>query len=588
MVPPNSGPTIAEQCFGDATVSPELDWTYARQNLSGPGNAGMNIAYAAVDRHVAAGRGDRPAILSLGRRYEKRRLSYAQLADLSARLAAVLAAHGVVAGDKVAVLTGRSVELYVAAFGCWKAGAVYCPLFSAFGPGPLKSRLELSRAKVLIATEELYRRKVAGLRAALPDLQTVLLVGADNEAVDTDGACDFNAAINAAQPAPILATTPEAPAFLHFTSGTTGTPKGVLHSHSAVVAEALTARQVFGLVPDDVFWCTADPGWITNTAYALIAPLANGCQVVVDEDDFDPRRWYGILKDEKVTVWYTTPTNIRMMMRYGAALARAYKENSLRVAASVGEPLNPEAVAWGEKALGVPFLDTWWQTETGAIAIANCPGKAKAGSMGMPLPGVEAAVISRDLSSVTPVGRADEVGELALRADLPSMFTAYMGEGANYDLSFIDGWYLTGDLVRRDADGCFWFVGRADDMIKSASHTIGPFEVECGLMDHPAVAEIGVVGKPDLLLREVPVAFISLNPGFEAGEALRVELLTFARQCLGGTLAPREIHFVDSMPKTTTGKILRRALKAKAVAEPEEDGEPLIVPVMAPGRFDDE
>ncbi|MBR9970134.1 AMP-binding protein [Magnetospirillum sp. J10] len=546
----------------------------------------MNIAHAALDRHVAEGRGDRPALLSLGRRYEKRHLSYAQLADLSARLAAALAARGIGAGDTVAVLTGRSVELYVAAFGCWKIGAVFCPLFSAFGPGPLKSRLELSGAKALIATEDLYRRKVAGLRASLPDLSLVLLVGEDGRTVTGADGEDFNTAIAAATPAATAATAPETPAFLHFTSGTTGTPKGVLHSHSAVIAETLTARQVFGLVPDDVYWCTADPGWITNTAYAQIAPLANGCMVVVDEADFDPRRWYGILKDEKVTVWYTTPTNIRMMMRYGAALARSYKENSLRVAASVGEPLNPEAVAWGEKALGVPFLDTWWQTETGAIAIANCPGRAKAGSMGMPLPGVQAAVIDRDLSRITSVERVDEVGELALRADLPSMFTAYMGEGAHYDSSFVDGWYLTGDLVRRDADGCFWFVGRADDMIKSASHTIGPFEVECGLMDHPAVAEIGVVGKPDLLLREVPVAFISLNPGFEAGEALRIELLTFARQCLGATLAPREIHFVETMPKTSTGKILRRALKAKAVAEPEED-ESHIIPV-SPGRFDDE
>lgn len=585
MVPPSSGQTLTEQCFGDVNaLTPS--WDEARRMLGGP-DGGINIAHAALDRHVAAGRGERPALLSLGRRYEKRRLSYAQLAEQSARLAAVLAARGIAPGDKVAVLTGRSVELYVAAFGCWKAGAVFCPLFSAFGPGPLKSRLELSKAKLLIASEDLYRRKVAGLRPVLPDLAHVLLVAEDGAGVVGADGEDFHAALASVQPAATVATAADAPAFLHFTSGTTGTPKGVLHSHSAIIAEMLTARQVFGLVPDDVYWCTADPGWITNTAYAQIAPLANGCQVVVDEAEFDPRRWYGILKDEKVTVWYTTPTNIRMMMRYGAALARVYKENSLRVAASVGEPLNPEAVAWGEKALGVPFLDTWWQTETGAIAIANCPGRAKAGSMGMPLPGVEAAVVSRDLSRVVPVSQPDEVGELALRADLPSMFTAYMGEGAHYGLSFVDGWYLTGDLVRRDADGCFWFVGRADDMIKSASHTIGPFEVECGLMDHPAVAEIGVVGKPDLLLREVPVAFISLNPGFEPGEALRVELLTFARQCLGATLAPREVHFVDAMPKTTTGKILRRALKAKAVAEPEDDDGVMAAPLPS-GRFDDE
>ena len=587
MVPSTSGLSTAFQDFDDGTVSPEVDWTEVRRALGGPGEGMLNIAHAALDRHVAEGRGERPALLSLGRRYEKRQLSFARLAEQSARMAAALIARGVGPGDTVAVLTGRSVALYVAAFGCWKAGAVFCPLFGAFGPGPLKSRLELSRAKLLIAAEDLYRRKVAGQRRALPDLAHVLLVGEEGRPVVAEaGHEDLEGVLAAAVPAATLATAPEAPAFLHFTSGTTGTPKGVVHSHSAVLAHMMTARQVFRLRPDDVYWCTADPGWITNTAYAVIAPLANGCMVVVDEAEFDPRRWYGILKDERVSVWYTTPTNIRMMMRYGAALARVYRENSLRFAASVGEPLNPEAVAWGEKALGVPFLDTWWQTETGAIAIANCPGRAKAGSMGRPLPGIEAAVVTRDFNRVEPVASGEEVGELALRADSPAMFVAYVGEGGDYGSAFVDGWYLTGDLVRRDADGCFWFVGRVDDMIKSASHTIGPFEVECGLMDHPAVAEIGVVGKPDLLLREVPVAFVSLNPGFEAGEALRAELLQFARQNLGVALAPHEIHFLEAMPKTTTGKILRRALKAKAAAEPE--GDDTSAPLFPARRLDDE
>ncbi|MBX9634855.1 MAG: AMP-binding protein, partial [Magnetospirillum sp.] len=401
-----------------------------------------------------------------------------------------------------------------------------------------------------------------------------------------DGCADFNALVAAAEPAATVPTTAKSPAFVHFTSGTTGASKGAMHNHGAVLSHLVTGRQVFDLTADDVYWCTADPGWITNTAYALLSPLVNGCNSVVDEAEFDPRRWYGVLKDEKVTVWYTTPTNIRMMMRYGAALARIYRENSLRLAASVGEPLNPEAVTWGDKALGAPFLDTWWQTETGAITIANLPGRAKPGSMGLPLPGIEAAVVTRNLSKIDFITGADEVGELALKADFPSLFTAYVGDSGRYQASFVDGWYLTGDLVRRDADGFFWFVGRSDDMIKSAGHTIGPFEIECTLMDHPAVAEIGVVGKPDLLLREVPVAFVSLNPGFEPGEALRMELLYFARQELGSALAPREILFVEAMPKTTTGKILRRALKSKAEADPEED-QPITLAV-SPGRFDDE
>jgi len=577
MAMPTNGTTADESRF---------DWNTARTLLAGLPGGGLNIAHEAVDRHVAAGNGGRRALISLGRRYERRAVTYAQLAEDSSKVAAVLRDLGVKPGDTVAVLLGRSVELYQAALGIWKAGGVFCPLFGVFGPGPLRSRLELSRAKVLIAAETLYARKVAAVRRNLPDLEHVLLVADEPDAAlgEHEGCQDFRARVQAAQPAATEATTAASPAFVHFTSGTTGTPKGALHAHGAVLSHLVTGRQVFDLVPDDVYWCTADPGWITNTVYALIVPLVNGCTAVVDEAEFDPRRWYGVLKDEQVTVWYTTPTNIRMMMRYGAALARTYRENSLRLAASAGEPLNPEAVVWGDKALGAQFHDTWWQTETGAIAIANLAGDGKPGSMGRPLPGIEAAVVTRNLSKVEVVTEPDSVGELALRADLPSLFSGYVGDPGRYQSCFADGWYLTGDLVRRDADGFFWFVGRSDDMIKSAGHTIGPFEIECSLMEHPAVAEIGVVGKPDLLLREVPVAFVSLNPGFEEGEALRTELLYYARQHLGSAIAPREIQFVETMPKTTTGKIMRRALKAKAVAEPDED-----LPLGAnPGRFDDE
>ncbi|HLO75738.1 MAG TPA: AMP-binding protein [Magnetospirillum sp.] len=573
---------------GTTAEKSRFDWSSAQALLAGLPGGGLNIAHEALDRHVAEGAGDRRALISLGRRYERRVVTFAQLSDTSSRVAAVLAELGVKPGDTVAVLLGRSVELYQAAFGIWKAGGVFCPLFAAFGPGPLRSRLELSRAKVLIATESLYTRRVAQVRANLPDLCHVLLVPDEPDAVVGEhvGCSDFIARVQAAKPAATAATTAQSPAFVHFTSGTTGTPKGAVHSHGSVLAHLVTGKQVFDLTDADIYWCTADPGWITSTAYALIMPLVNGCTSIVDEADFDPRRWYGVLKDEKVTVWYTTPTNIRMMMRYGAALARVYRENSLRLAASVGEPLNSDAVTWGEKSLGAPFHDTWWQTETGAIAIANLAGEGKPGSMGRPLPGVEAAVVTRNLSKLEMVTDPETVGELALRADLPSLFTSYVGDPGRYQSAFVDGWYLTGDLVRRDADGFFWFVGRSDDMIKSAGHTIGPFEVECGLMEHPAVAEIGVVGKPDLLLREVPVEFVSLNPGFEAGDALRTELLYFARQQLGSAIAPREVQFVEAMPKTTTGKILRRALKAKAVAEPDDDV--LVLPGNAPGRFDDE
>ncbi len=569
--------------------SSEFNWGDALAELGGPSPGMLNIGVACADRHVAAGAGDRVAVRCLGRGRERRDITFRQLSDLSGRAAAVLAELGVRPGDTVAVLLGRVSGLFATALGIWKAGGIYCPLFAAFGPGPIRSRLELGRARVLITSDELYARKVAGARSSLPQLEHVLLLGEDGACAKVHPGCsDFGALMAAAQPAPSVSTRPDDPAFLHFTSGTTGTPKGAVHSHRAALAHLATARKVFGLTEADVFWCTAEPGWVTSTAYGVIAPLVCGATALIDEVDLEPRRWYGILHDENVTAWYTTPTAIRTMMRFGAALARSYRANSLRVAASVGEPLNCEAVLWGEKALGVPFLDTWWQTETGAIVIANAPGDGRRpGSMGRLLPGVEAAVMRCDGSEAKPVESADVVGELAIRAGWPSMFAGYLGDGKDPSPCFRYGWYFTGDLVRRDDDGFFWFVGRVDDMIKCGALQIGPFEVEAVLMDHPAVAEVGVVGKPDLLLREVPVAFAALNPGFDAGDALKTELLSFARQELGSTMAPREILFVAELPKTTTGKIMRRVLKAKAVGEPD-GSDALSVQRPCPGRYDDE
>ena len=569
-----------------SVVDAAFPWEETLAELRHPVTGGLNIASVCADRHVAAGGGANVAVRWLGRHQERRDITYQDLSDLSGRTAAVLAGLGLAPGDTVAVLLERVPELYAAALGIWKAGGVYCPLFAAFGPGPIRARLELGKAKVLIVSDELYARKLASSRAGLPHLEHVLLVGDGVQA--QDGCLDFNAHLAAVPAMAPVATTPDSPAFLHFTSGTSGTAKGVMHTPRAVVAHLATAQRVFGLVESDIFWCTADPGWVTSTAYGVIAPLAVGATILVDQADVEPRRWYGILHDEKVTAWYTTPTSIRTMMRFGAALARSYRENSLRVAASVGEPLNGEAVAWGQKALGVPFLDTWWQTETGAIVIANAPGQGRRpGAMGRVLPGVEAAVMRCDGASPQMVESADTVGELAIRLGWPSMFSTYLGSDERSATCFRDGWYFTGDLVKRDADGFFWFIGRADDMIKCGGLQIGPFEVEGMLMDHPAVAEVGVVGKPDLLLREVPVAFASLNPGFEAGDALRAELLSFARQELGVTLAPREIHFVAELPKTSAGKIMRRALKAKALSE-QDGSDPLPTLALCPGRFDDE
>jgi acetyl-CoA synthetase len=371
----------------------------------------------------------------------------------------------------------------------------------------------------------------------------------------------------------VAATQPEDRALLHFTSGTTGKPKGAIHVHQAVVAHHITGRYALDLHPEDVYWCTADPGWVTGTSYGIIAPLTNGTTMIVDEAEFDAERWYQTLQNEKVTVWYSAPTAIRMLMRAGKEVAEKYDLSSLRFLASVGEPLNPEAVVWSYETFGRPFHDNWWQTETGGIMIANFAAMdVKPGSMGRPLPGIVAGIVERKPEGgVTEITKPMAMGELALRPGWPSMMRGYLNEEERYKKCFADGWYLTGDLAMRDSDGYFWFVGRADDVIKSAGHLIGPFEVESALMEHPAVAEVGVIGIPDETAGEVVKAFVGLKPGHEPNEALRKELLGHARKRLGPAVAPREIAFRTNLPKTRSGKIMRRLLKARELGLPEGD-----------------
>jgi acetyl-CoA synthetase len=460
----------------------------------------------------------------------------------------------------------------VAALGTLKNGSVFSPLFSAFGPEPIRARLEIGAGKVLVTTEGLYRRKVAGIRGALPALQHVLLAGAGAPA-ELPGARALQPLLDRAGTRfEIPPTAPDDLALLHFTSGTTGRPKGAMHVHRAVVSHHSSGRLALDLHDGDVFWCTADPGWVTGTSYGIVSPLANGVSSIVDEAEFDAERWYRILQDERVTVWYTAPTAVRMLMKAGPELARRHDLARLRFVASVGEPLNPEAVVWGAEALGRPIHDNWWQTETGGIMIANFAAlPVKPGSMGRPLPGVGAAVVRRGEDGRVSELEAGVEGELALRPGWPSMFTGYLGDEQRYRACFAGGWYLTGDLARRDADGYFWFVGRKDDVIKSAGHLIGPFEVESALLEHPAVAEAAAIGKPDPVALETVKAFVSLKPGREPSEQLRLELVGFARSRLGKAVAPKEIDFLPSLPRTRSGKIMRRLLKARELGLPEGD-----------------
>jgi acetyl-CoA synthetase len=558
----------------DAACS-NFSWEQAASTLAGlPEGRGLNIAYEAVDRHVAGPLRDKVAIRWIGKNEERRDFSFADLASLSNRFANVLTQLKVAPGERVYLLLGRTHELYVAALGTLKNRSILSLLFSAFGPEPIKARLTIGEAKVLVTTESLYRRKVVRVRDSLPALEHVILIGDDRQRTDAPGTLDYGRLMSAVQDQfTIGPTDPELPALLHFTSGTTGRPKGAVHVHRAVLAHHVTGKLALDLHPDDIFWCTADPGWVTGTSYGIIAPLTNGVTSVVDEGDFDARRWYRLLQDQRVTIWYTAPTAIRVLMRVGTELAREHDLASLRFLASVGEPLNPEAVVWGQEAFGLPFHDNWWQTETGGIMIANYASMAiRPGSMGRPLPGIEAAIVaSDDQDRLRVVTEPNVEGELALRPGWPSMFRAYWNDPERYQKCFANGFYLTGDLARRDADGYFWFVGRKDDVIKTSGHLVGPFEVESTLMEHKAVAEAGVIGKPDPVAGEVIKAFVTLHMGNEPTDALARELLAFARVRLGAAIAPKEIQFVETLPRTRSGKIMRRLLKARELGLPEGD-----------------
>jgi acetyl-CoA synthetase len=601
-------PAVIQKNREELSVSPNMldyrktcesfSWESIRRELEGlPYGAGLNIAHEAVDRHAAGSRAGQLALRWLGRNGEIRDFTFADLRAETNRFANVLARLGIQKGDRVFVLAGRIPELYIAALGTLKNGSVFCPLFSAFGPEPIHERLSLGNARVLVTTQKLYQKKVARLRSRLPELKHVLLADATTRFGGTPKRAGSVSAIarnlkESAQPQEkdgvwslpellaeassdftISPTQPEDMALLHFTSGTTGRPKGAIHIHEAVLMHYMTGKYALDFHPGDIFWCTADPGWVTGTSYGIISPLVHGVTSIIDEGDFDAERWYHILESQRVTVWYTAPTAVRMLMRAGIEPRQSFDLRHLRFIASVGEPLNAEAVIWGKETLGLPIHDNWWQTETGGIMIANFPAMdIRPGSMGRSLPGVEAAVVHRmGEDGLQIVQEPNAEGELALRPGWPSMFRGYLHDEERYQKCFRKDWYLTGDLVRRDADGYLSFLGRADDVIKTAGHMVGPFEVESVLMAHPAVSEAGVIGTPDAVVGEVVKAFVTLKPGFEDSDRLRLELLGFARERLGSAVAPKEIEFKDMLPHTRSAKIMRRLLRARELGLPEGD-----------------
>src|SRR5659263_413953 len=468
--------TVIRKSAADLRVPPNLvdyavtrdtfAWAAARSELEGLPGGGLNIAHEAVVRHARGPLRDCVAFRFVGLG-SQRDISFGDLDLLTNRFANVLRGLGVGKGDRLFVLTGRIPELYVAVLGSLKNGTVVSPLFSAFGPEPIATRLNLGSGTVLVTTTSAYERKIAKIRDRVPSLRHVLVVNdEDDEPADIPGTLDLSRLLaEASDQFDVVATQPEDMALLHFTSGTTGAPKGAVHVHEAVVTHWTTGKYALDLHADDVVWCTADPGSVTGTSYGIIAPLLHGVTSIVDVADFDADRWYRILEEQRVSVWYTAPTAIRMLMKAGPELPRGHTFPHLRFIASVGEPLNPEAVWWGKEVLGLPIHDNWWQTETGGIMIANTAAMdIKPGSMGRPLPGVEAGIVQRlEDGGVRVVEVPDELGELALRRGWPSMMRGYLNNEELYRKCFAGDWYLTGDRAHRDADGYFWFVGRADE-----------------------------------------------------------------------------------------------------------------------------
>lgn len=530
-------------------------WEDVEKNFSWYETGLINMAHEAIDRHVEQGKGAKIA-LSYSDAAREETYTFQQMRDQSNRFANVLRSHGISKGDRVFVFMPRSPELYISIFGTIKVGAVVGPLFEAFMETAVKDRLEDSGAVAIVTTPALLGRvKVE----ELPLLKKIFVVG---DAVNTDnGLIDFHAEMEqASSNADIEWLNREDGLILHYTSGSTGKPKGVYHVHNAMIQHYYTGKIVLDLQEDDVYWCTADPGWVTGTSYGMFAPWLVGVTNVIRGGRFSPSDWYSTIQKNKVTVWYSAPTAFRMLMGAGQDIIEAYDLSSLRHVLSVGEPLNPEVVRWGLKVYGHRIHDTWWMTETGGQLICNYPSlPLKPGSMGKPVPGIQAAIIDDNGKVLAP----HRMGNLAIRTPWPSMMRLIWNNAPKYEEYFrIPGWYISGDTAYMDEDGYFWFQGRIDDVINSSGERIGPFEVESKLLEHPAVAEAGVIGKPDPTRGEIIKAFISLMDGYTPSEELKKEISMFVKEGLSAHAAPREIEFKDKLPKTRSGKIMRRVLKA--------------------------
>jgi acetyl-CoA synthetase len=542
-----------------------FDWKLAADELAFGKNDLYNIGYFCSDRICELGLGDKLALIWEGFTGEVKKYTYNDIRIDSNTFARFFQGLGLSPGDRICIFMDRIPELYISFLGILKAGCIAQPLFSAFGEEALFTRLDDAKTKAVVTTKK-HIGKVRRIRERLPELKNVIVVDAENSPLHAGEVAFAMEKMDKVMKFESAQVGPETPSVLHYTSGTTGKPKGALHVHSSLIAQYISTRWVLDLKPDDIYWCTADPGWVTGTSYGIIGPWSVGITQVVLDAGFNAEKWYAFIEKHKVTVWYSAPTAIRLLMKEGTETVKKYNLSSLRHLVSVGEPLNAEAVVWSEKAFGLPFHDSYWQTETGSIVITNFPGmKVKPGSMGRAFPGIVATVV--DQKTYQPITTPGLVGLIALKPGWPSMFRTYWNNKEVYDNKFKNGWYICGDRSSIDNEGYFWFVGRDDDVINTAGHLVGPFEIESALLEHKAVAESAAIGKPDPINMEVVKAFVALKPGYQPNPDLELEIMNFIRKRLSPLAMPQEIEFVQSLPKTRSGKIMRRLLRAKEWGE---------------------
>lgn len=546
-------------------VYSSFDWKETEKAFSWAETGKVNAAYEAIDRHAESERKNKVALYYRDANRNEQ-YTFAEMKANSNKAANVLKQYGnIEKGDRVFIFMPRSPELYFAVLGAIKAGAIVGPLFEAFMEGAVRDRLEDSEARMIVTTPDLLERIPVG---DLPKLEKVFIVSDNVE--ENDKHVDFMTKWKeASDQFDIEWVDRNDGMLLHYTSGSTGKPKGVLHVHNAMIQQYQTAKWVLDLQENDVYWCTADPGWVTGTAYGIFGPWLTGSTNVIVGGRFSPEAWYGTIEEYKVTVWYSAPTAFRMLMGAGDEVVKKFDLSSLRHILSVGEPLNPEVVRWGKKVFDLRIHDTWWMTETGAQVICNYPAMdIRPGSMGKPIPGVKAAIVDDQGNELPP----NRMGNLAIKKGWPSMMATIWNNEAKYESYFMPGdWYVSGDSAYMDEDGYFWFQGRVDDVIMTAGERVGPFEVESKLVEHPAIAEAGVIGKPDPVRGEIIKAFIALRDGYEQSDDLKEEIRQFVKNGLAAHAAPREIEFRDKLPKTRSGKIMRRVLKAWELDLPTGD-----------------